>query len=205
MATDQWLRIHAIFEGALHLDMQAREDFLAESCGDDDLIRLEVESLLAHDVQAPASFMCPSVSPARRSCPPPELTDPLINKQIGNYKIKALIASGGMGSVYEAIQTNPTRLVALKVMKAGIARTDALRRFEHEAQVLAHLRHPHIAQIYEAGSYTDESGAAARPYFAMEYIPNAVPLTDYAVQKGLQTRETLALFVQIASPHFSPH
>ncbi len=68
-----------------------------------------------------------------------------IPKRIGQYSIKRAIASGGMGTVYEALQEKPRRTVAVKVMRQGIASRSALRRFDYEAQLLARLRHPGIA------------------------------------------------------------
>ncbi|MHC4992742.1 MAG: hypothetical protein ACYTGC_17360, partial [Planctomycetota bacterium] len=67
--------------------------------------------------------------------------------RIGNYTIKRVIASGGMGTVYEAMQETPRRVVALKIMKSGINSRAALRRFEYESQILGRLRHPGIAQV----------------------------------------------------------
>ncbi len=72
-----------------------------------------------------------------------------IPKHIGQYSIKRAIASGGMGTVYEALQEKPRRTVAVKVMRQGITSRSALRRFDYEAQLLARLRHPGIAQVYK--------------------------------------------------------
>ncbi len=115
--------------------------------------------------------------------------------RIGRYHIKRAIASGGMGTVYEAAQDNPRRVVAVKVMKQGIASKSALRRFEYEGQILGRLRHPGIAQIYEAGTHDDGHGAV--PYFAMEYIPNAKPITKFAEEKKLGTRQRMELFAKV--------
>ncbi|MCH8028022.1 MAG: protein kinase [candidate division Zixibacteria bacterium] len=90
-------------------------------------------------------------------------------RQIGPYIIKRVIASGGMGTVFEAMQENPRRPVALKVIKSNLASESAILRLEQEAQMLARLRHPGIAQIYAAGTYDDRGSQT--PYFAMEYIP----------------------------------
>ena len=116
-------------------------------------------------------------------------------KQIGPYVIKRVIASGGMGTVYEAMQENPRRPVALKVIKSNLASESAILRLEQEAQMLARLRHPGIAQIYAAGTY-DDAGSQT-PYFAMEYIPNAKGITEYAKDKNLSIREKLVLFLQV--------
>ncbi len=119
---------------------------------------------------------------------------PLPSK-IGQYHIRRRIASGGMGTVYEATQENPRRTVAVKVMKQGITSRSAMRRFEHEAQLLARVQSPGIAQIYEAGTHDDGSGAV--PFFAMEYIPNAKRITDYIREKKLDVRERLLLLAGV--------
>ncbi|MHC4129727.1 MAG: serine/threonine protein kinase, partial [Planctomycetota bacterium] len=75
------------------------------------------------------------------------------------------------------------------------ASRSALRRFEDESQILARLRHPNIAQVYEAGTY--DEGAGPVPYFAMEYIPDARPVTDYAQARALSTRQRLELFAKV--------
>jgi len=115
-------------------------------------------------------------------------------KKIGQYLIKRIIASGGMGTVFEALQENPKRPVAVKVVKSSLADDSAVRRLEYEAQLLAHLRHPGIAQIYEAGSY-DDNGIIT-PFFAMEYIPNAKTITEYAIENKLKSGQRLELFLQ---------
>ena len=116
-------------------------------------------------------------------------------KKIGHYSIKSIIASGGMGTVYLAQQESPRRVVALKVMKKGVASKSALRRFEYESQILARLKHPNIALVYEAGTHDDGEGGV--PYFAMEYIANANTIIEYAKSKKLRTRELLALFAKV--------
>jgi tetratricopeptide (TPR) repeat protein len=100
-----------------------------------------------------------------------------------------------MGTVYEATQEQPHRTVAVKLMKAGFASRSARRRFEYESQFLGRLRHPNIAQVFDAGTHRDGDTAVA--YFAMEYIPDAQPITTYARAKELGTRERLRLFLQV--------
>jgi tRNA A-37 threonylcarbamoyl transferase component Bud32 len=121
--------------------------------------------------------------------------------RIGRYRIKRMLGFGGMGTVYEAVQDHPRRTVALKVMKPGIASRSALKRFEYESQVLARLRHPGIAQVYDAGTYGGDENAAPptppTPYFAMEYIPGGQSIVDYSKAKQLNIRQRLQLFVRV--------
>src|ERR1022692_4634448 len=68
---------------------------------------------------------------------------------IAHYRIVAKIGEGGMGAVYRATDTKLNREVAIKVMPPSLAQdADYIARFQREAQVLASLNHPNIAQIY---------------------------------------------------------
>ena len=104
--------------------------------------------------------------------------------RIGRYHIKRVIATGGMGTVYEATQDNPRRVVAVKVMKQGIASKSALRRFEYEGQILGRLRHPGIAQIYEAGTHVIEPRAEYEPRAQSERITS--PTDPSRVRDGAE-------------------
>ncbi|MHC4709278.1 MAG: serine/threonine protein kinase [Planctomycetota bacterium] len=119
----------------------------------------------------------------------------LLPERIGKYRIRGILGSGGMGTVYEAEQQNPRRLVALKILRPGVMSRTAMRRFKHEVAVLAHLRHPGIAQIYEAGTHDDGSGAV--PFFAMELTCDAKPITQYVQDEGLSIRARLELFALV--------
>ncbi|MBT6269268.1 MAG: serine/threonine protein kinase [Phycisphaerae bacterium] len=125
----------------------------------------------------------------------PEPSRGHIPKEIGRYKVRRVIGSGGMGTVYEAMQESPRRKVAIKVMRSGVTSKSAMRRFEYESQILGRLSHPCIAQVYEAGTYDDGTGGV--PYFAMEYIIGAKTLLEYANQKDLNVHEKLILFEQV--------
>jgi tetratricopeptide (TPR) repeat protein/tRNA A-37 threonylcarbamoyl transferase component Bud32 len=127
--------------------------------------------------------------------PSPADKGPPVPQKIGHYHVKRVIAAGGMGVVYEAVQEHPRRTVALKIMRHGIASRSALRRFEYESQILARLRHPGIAQVFEAGMHDDGSGGV--PFFAMEYIAGAKDIVAYAQAKQLGTRQKLELFFKV--------
>jgi Tol biopolymer transport system component/predicted Ser/Thr protein kinase len=69
--------------------------------------------------------------------------------RLGSYQIVALLGAGGMGQVYRAKDSNLKREVALKVLPADVAADpERLARFQREAEVLASLNHPNIAQVY---------------------------------------------------------
>lgn len=123
-------------------------------------------------------------------------------QQIGPFKIVKKIGEGGMGTVYEALQENPTRTVALKVIRGGLASASLLKRFELESQVLGRLQHPGIGQIYQAGTADTESGKT--PYFAMEYV-HGVDLRQHVKQNKLSTRDCLDLLARICDAVHHAH
>lgn len=127
------------------------------------------------------------------------MSDRLVGKTLGQYRLERIISSGGMGTVYAGRQEHPKRTVAVKVMREGIASRSALRRFEFEAEILACLDHPNIARVIEAGTHRGDAQDAVSgcPYFVMEFIPEARPLTDYAWSNELSISARLKLFLQV--------
>lgn len=123
------------------------------------------------------------------------LVDPLIGTDLGGVKIVTLIGEGGMGRVYEARQDRPDRAVAVKVIRQGITSEKTLRRFEREAEFLAKLQHPGIAQIYVVGTYSSDYGDV--PFYVMEFIADAKPITNYCFEKGLPLADRLRLFAAV--------
>ncbi len=205
MAEERWDRVQKLFEESLKQSHQERDAFLDQKCSGDDDLRNEVESLLRHHFQASTGFMEPQErSPCEvvKNLPPPA-SDPLIGERVGAYRVKGFIGSGGMAQVYLAQQDQPRRTVALKVMKKAITSRSALRRFAFESQILGRLHHANIAQVYGAGTHdTDEDSV---PYFAMEYVPNAKPITEYARHKDLNTRDRLVLFAKVCDAVYHGH
>ncbi len=113
---------------------------------------------------------------------------------VGRYRIRRRIGEGGMGVVFEAEQDNPRRIVALKLIHAGVLSDQAIKRFELETQVLGRLQHPGIARIYEADKFDHPFGV--QPFFAMEYIEGET-LTEFARKNRLSPSDRLHLIVQI--------
>jgi serine/threonine protein kinase len=191
MEPESWPRIKQILAEAFDLPREKRETFLDLACKGDVRLRSQVEDYLKAGEVSDGNSGLPRMAPELTPVPQAGM----IGTRIGRYHVRRLIGSGGMGAVYEAVQEQPRRTVALKIMKRGIASRSAMRRFEYEAQLLARLRHPGIAQVYEAGTHDDGSGAV--PFFALEYIPGARSLTDYSRDKNLTVRQRLELFALV--------
>ena len=111
---------------------------------------------------------------------------------IGPYHLITLIGEGGMGQVWLAEQKQPVRrLVAIKLIKAGMNTREVVARFESERQALALMNHPAIAKVFDAESTPD-----GRPFFVMEYVVG-IHITDYCDQQKLTMRQRLELFILV--------
>ena len=159
-------RVQSVFLMAVEADDAAgRVAVLDRECGGDAELRQRVEALLrAHD--GPDSVLAsaagqqamtgaytpvPDAAGAAKTASqtPPEGP----GTRIGPYKLLQRIGEGGMGIVWMAEQQEPVRrLVALKVIRAGMDSAQVVARFEAERQALALMDHPNIAKVLDAGS-----------------------------------------------------
>src|SRR5262245_20143515 len=106
---------------------------------------------------------------------------------LGPYEILAPLGAGGMGEVYRARDTKLHREVALKILPEAFVRdTGRLSRFRREAQTLASLNHPNIAQIYGL----EESGGHLA--LAMEFVEGD-ELTQRIAKGALPIDEALPI------------
>jgi len=152
MSDNQWARVEDIFHRAVELAPQARSAFLDQACGADPSLRQEVESLLSHESENGSTFAHPA-----EEGPP---------QSIAHYRVTSKLGQGGMGAVYRAMDTKLGREVAIKVLPRFFAEDpDRLARFRREANVLASLNHPNIAQIY---GIEESNGIRA---LVMELVP----------------------------------
>ncbi|HLK64506.1 MAG TPA: protein kinase [Bryobacteraceae bacterium] len=159
MRPDRWRQVEQLYHAALEREEPARDAFLCEACREDEELRCEVRSLLD---QTEGGL----------------LDQPL---QLGPYRITGVAGSGGMGTVYQGLDTRLNRPVAIKVSDSRFT-----ARLEREARAVAALNHPHICTLYDVGPN----------YLVMEYLegePLHGPLPiGQALQLGIQIADALA-------------
>ena len=127
----------------------------------------------------------------------------LAGKQLGRYRVVALLGSGGMGAVYDALDPDLGRHVALKVLPPEfVANPGRLQRFVREARAAASLNHPHLVSIHEIGS-TELDGHTLH-FIAMEKIDGST-LRDVLRRERLPLRSALELTEQIGDAVAAAH
>jgi serine/threonine protein kinase/Flp pilus assembly protein TadD/type II secretory pathway component PulJ len=219
MTADPVQAAEAVFLAALDkVTPVERAAYVEGACTGNVALLARVRELLASHEQSEGPL----------DAPPPgyELTvdQPTLSEtpgtRIGPYKLLQLIGEGGMGAVWMAEQQEPVRrLVALKVIKAGMDSAQVIARFEAERQALALMDHPNIAKVLDAGTIgsKDEGGrmkdekkttsasdssfilhpsSLGRPYFVMELV-KGTPITKYCDEHRLAPKERLELFVPV--------
>ena len=185
-----FVRVRSVFEQVLEVPLVDRAAVLARECGADAALRSEVEQLLASDASTtPFAAVLDGQAPREAA-----EGDMLVGATIADFQVRAVLGSGGMGTVYAAEQHEPRRMVALKVLSLGFGSASAVRRFRWEAELLARLRHPAIAQVYATGVH--RSGAAELPWFALELVDGARDLLAYAQQARADWRQRIELLLQ---------
>jgi serine/threonine protein kinase/tetratricopeptide (TPR) repeat protein len=184
-------------------------------------LRRRVEALLRAHHEPGSLLDKPAAGPGIIDEPPP--LNEIPGTRIGPYKLLQDIGEGGMGTVWMAEQQEPVRrLVAVKVIKAGMDSAQVIARFEAERQALALMDHPNIAKVLDAGTIGSDpqqteprptgSGEAnplpigrgsgiggpgsGRPFFVMELV-KGIPITKYCDEQRLTPRQRLELFVPV--------
>ena len=122
-------------------------------------------------------------------------------QRLGAFRVVREVGRGGMGTVYLAERADDQfeQRVAIKVLKRGTDTDEVLRRFLRERQILANLKHPHIASLVDGGVSPD-----GLPFFALEYVEGE-PFTAYCAARHLRVEDRLRLFLDVCAAVESAH
>lgn len=117
----------------------------------------------------------------------------LVGRTFGAYALVRSLGAGGMGSVWLARRNDGQfeGTVAVKLLSAALLGAAGVSRFRREGTILARLKHPHIAQLIDAG--VSEAG---QPYLVLEYVEGE-PIDRWCDERGLDVRSRVRLFLDV--------
>jgi serine/threonine protein kinase/tetratricopeptide (TPR) repeat protein len=185
-------RVRELFDAVLDTPTSDRAAFLARAAGSDAGLRREVEELVTASAATGALDRAPF---AGEAAVPARESSQLVGQRLGPYTVSALIGTGGMGAVYEAVRADDQyrKRVAIKLVSVGADSDLTQARFRRERQILANLEHRNIATLLDGGVAAD-----GRPFLVMEYVEGE-PITTYCNGRSLSVRRRLALFRQVCA------
>jgi serine/threonine-protein kinase len=200
---EQWARIKSVFAEASERPPGERAAFLNRACGDDAVLRREVESLLAAEADASGFLDTPAAVLGAPTVAQPSVL--ASGQTIGRYRVLSLLGAGGMGEVYLAVDERLRRRIALKLLPRRLSSDpDRLRRFEQEARTASALSHPNVRVIHEVGETED-----GRRFIAMEYVEGETLRERLARARaagtGLPLREAVDVAQQISAGLAAAH
>jgi eukaryotic-like serine/threonine-protein kinase len=194
MKPELWEQIAQLHRAALEIEMGDRAAFVRKACAGDEVLRREVESLLALEGNAENFMENSALEAVAAQLAKEQLPIRALNPgtKLESYEILGTLGAGGMGEVYRARDSKLNRDVALKTLPA-IFTDDAERiaRFRREARVLASLNHPNIGSIYGL----EESNNLR--VFVLELVEGPT-LADRIAGGAVPLEEVLAIAGQIA-------
>ena len=194
MSPERWLQIKDVLEAVLERPPAERAAYLDKTCGADNEILSEVESLLAFESSDEKDIFENKQFSSVFHEEKKEQSGGFIGKQIGKYRIERELGAGGMGVVFLAERNSGDfeQKVAVKFLR-HFSSASALQRFLLERKILARLRHRYIAQLFDGGTT-----AEGTPYLVMEYVEGKA-ITTYADERQLNLKERLDLFHKVCS------
>jgi eukaryotic-like serine/threonine-protein kinase len=195
MDKEKWQEISRIFSSALEKSPVDRKNFLLEICGDDEILRQEIENLLNAHESKDSFIDSPKVGLA------PKENQPKLQKdeKVGSFQIIKLLGAGGMGEVYLANDLRLNRQVAIKVLPRNSSIDEnARKRFEREAQSAASLEHANICTIHEIGEHDRFS------YIVMQYVEGET-LSKKIKRGALKPVDAVNIAVQVADALSEAH
>ncbi len=185
--------LEQLYEQCLNLPPEDRVSFIERSGQADSALKNILLRMLNENNNAKEHFrkLQQAVLNGIQDEPIPELET---GENVGNYRVVSFLAKGGMSNVYLAERADGQfeQQVAIKCLAASDFRDDEPLRQIGEQQILAKLRHPNIATLYDAGI---TSGNV--PYFIMEYI-DGVPVDEFVEREKFNLDKRLAIFEQVA-------
>jgi serine/threonine protein kinase/tetratricopeptide (TPR) repeat protein len=200
MTPELYQRLKPLYDAALDIPSENRDAFVAEVCKGDSQLEKGLQNLLAaHDTETGTLDNPIFNVHALKSLREQTFADGTV--LLGRFRIVRLLGSGGMGEVYEAIDTQLGRIALKTVIGDITASSERLLRFRKEVQLARDVSNPHVCRIHELFLTEGSEGA----FVTMEFL-NGETLADKIRESGpLPWREVRTVALELCDALHSIH
>jgi len=207
MDSDRWKRIEHVYHSVLDLEESRRSAFLEDTCGHDESLRREIESLLSAETAANSFLETPALEVLAKELAhqadssDSNIADDLLlaGKTVSHYRVLEKLGGGGMGVVYRAEDLKLGRHVALKFLPRQLAdHPDAIAQLRGEARAASALNHPHICTVHDIDEFE------AHPFIVMELL-HGETLKQRIAGQPLRQEAAIAFAAQIVDALEAAH
>ncbi|MCI0620599.1 MAG: serine/threonine protein kinase [Acidobacteria bacterium] len=200
MNNQSYQDVRALFDAALEQPAEERALFLARQCNGNQVVRSEVEALLAAHARTDNPLDKHAFNDDWEAQPEAG-SAPQTGRRLGAYRVIRELGRGGMATVYLAERADDLyqMRVAVKLLDRAWSWTETELLFQQERQILARLAHPNIARLLDAG--TSDEGLS---YLVMEYVEGQ-PIHHYCRERSLTLPGRLQLFLKVCEAVASAH
>lgn len=190
MKSERWRLVSPHLDQVLELSGEERRRYLTGLAGEDPALAADLELLLGEEralrdekyLEHDAQELFAGVAESH-----------LVGQVFGAYALVQPLGAGGMGSVWLA-RRNDGRFegtAAVKLLSAALLGAAGASRFRREGTILARLKHPHIAQLIDAGV-----SRAGQPYLVLEYVEGE-PIDRWCDERALDVQSRVRLFLDV--------
>ena len=187
MKGDRWLLVSPYLDDVLELTDEERRGYLSELGIADPTIAADLGLLLGEEQAVHDEAYLERDAQEL-------LAEPHLAGQVfGAYELVEPLGAGGMGSVWRARRSDGRfeGSAAVKLLSAALLGAEGAARFRREGTILARLKHPHIAQLIDAGV-----SPVGQPYLVLEYVPGE-PIDRFCDDRSLDVASRLRLFLDV--------
>lgn len=185
MDASRWNRIQDLFHIVVEMDREAQAKMLADACAGDRELMDDVLRMLRSDAKGAHLLDGGLADIAGHVIAESSMKE---YRRIGPWELRHVLGEGGMGTVFFAVRSDLGTSAAVKILRNSWLSPARRERFTREQHTLAHLDHPSIARLMDAGTLEDGT-----PWFVMEYV-EGMHLDEYCDAKCARVRDRLTLF-----------
>jgi eukaryotic-like serine/threonine-protein kinase len=211
MTSNRWEQIKEIFDAALEQPESGRVAFVSSACKGDGELEATLRDLLAAYGRAGSFLEKPAPTPASLQQPSTQTNHTLSAGSVVSQRFRILrfLGEGGMGQVYEALDTELDCRVALKTIRPDISADQrVLSRFKQEVQLSRRITHPNVCRMFDIQRHVpaDADGTASGfTFLTMELLAGETLADMLDRRRRLSTAEALPLVLQMIEALSAAH